>query len=86
MAGPSDGKDGKGKRKAPKPPPKPRRSDVDKRSLISRDGAATVSELFFFQVHTYFKPDNLKLNVYIFKSGNSIKFVFLSHLKKVVYS
>ena len=52
MAGPSDSKDGKGKRRAPKPPPKPRRSDVDRRSLISRDGAATVSA-FFVNTHTH---------------------------------
>lgn len=39
MAGPSDSKEGKGKKRAPKPPPKPRRAD--QRSLISRDGAAT---------------------------------------------
>ena len=44
MAGPSDSKEGKGKKRAPKPPPKPRRAD--QRSLISRDGAATVSNLF----------------------------------------
>lgn len=46
MAGLSDNKEGKGKRKAPKPPPKPKRSDFDKRSLLSRDGAATVSEKY----------------------------------------
>lgn len=41
MAGLSDNKEGKGKKRAPKPPPKPRRSDIDRRSLISREGAAT---------------------------------------------